>query len=303
MSSPRLYKYSGAGNDFIVLSDGIAVSENAADGSLCSQGLPEDAGAYRDARLIERLCDRRDGLKAADGRTGADGLMILSRPDRPGCDFRMEYFNSDGSGGMMCGNGGRCIAAFADFLGIRPADGKNYLFEAPDGQHSAEILSREGSRCTVRLKMIDAFGLRRVLGGWFLNTGTRHFVLFTDDAEAVDVEKDGRRLRHDPEFAPEGANVNFVSRLDGNLLKIRTFEKGVEAETLACGTGITAAAIAAYYEGIAPAEADGKRVKYRLQARTDLLSVDFIPSADGACGTAAAEVFLTGPAERIYSQR
>lgn len=217
----------------------------------------------------------------------------------------------------MCGNGGRCIVAFADFLGIRPADGKAFVFEAPDGMHTGEILYRNGSRCTVRLKMIDAFGLRGVLGGWFMNTGTRHFVLFSEDVEKVDVEKEGARLRHDPEFAPEGANVNFVSRLPDGSLKIRTFEKGVEAETLACGTGITAAAIAAWYEGIPPAGQDGGIVRYRLHARTDELSVDFRP-VSRSCGFAnpveqkkspaaenpqseimASEVYLTGPAERI----
>lgn len=209
----------------------------------------------------------------------------------------------------MCGNGGRCIVAFADFLGIRPAEGKAFVFEAPDGLHTGEILSRNGSRCIVRLKMIDAFGLKRVLGGRFLNTGTRHFVLFTDDVEAVDVAAKGAELRWNPEFSPEGANVNFVSPLPDGSLKIRTFEKGVEAETLACGTGITAAAIAAWNEGIPPAGQDGDIVRYRLHARTDELSVDFRPGRPDTedsrprevpqPGVTASDVYLTGPAERI----
>lgn len=325
MSSIHLYKYSGAGNDFIVLADGI-IRQDAGE---C--GLPSDIGEYRKPEVISRLCDRKTGIRAADGRIGADGLMILSLPEggTRSADFRMEYYNSDGSGGMMCGNGGRCIVAFADFLGIRPHNGREYVFEAPDGMHSGEILSKSGNRCTVRLKMIDAFGLRRVLGGWFLNTGTRHFVLFTGDVDAIDVESEGARLRHDPEFAPEGANVNFVSQTGDGSLRIRTFEKGVEAETLACGTGITAAAIAAWYAGISPDSASGiskdsgrnASVRYRLHARIDDLSVDFSPVTGGPApgedgqrpqgnssagihsldpeGTIATGVYLTGPAEKI----
>lgn len=349
MSSIHLYKYSGAGNDFIVLADGICSPDDA--GSLNAEDLctgcqdtgecclPSDICEYRKPEIISRLCDRKTGIRAADGRTGADGLMILSLPEggSRAADFRMEYYNSDGSGGMMCGNGGRCIVAFADFLGIRPRNGAEYVFEAPDGMHSGEILSKSGNRCTVRLKMIDAFGLRRVLGGWFLNTGTRHFVLFTGDVDAVDVESEGARLRHDQEFAPEGANVNFVSQAGDGSLRIRTFEKGVEAETLACGTGITAAAIAAWYAGISPDEGqdisanasqgtsqgprNGTHVHYRLHARIDDLSVDFSPVTGGTApgedgqrpqgnssvgthsqdpeGTIATGVYLTGPAEKI----
>lgn len=297
MSSVQLYKYSGAGNDFIVLADGFAGQVSGYEAAC----LPSDVSAYRDAELICRLCDRKNGFRAADGRTGADGLMILS--PSADSDFRMEYFNSDGSGGMMCGNGGRCVVAFADFLGLRPADGKAFAFEAPDGMHTGEILSRDRGRCIVRLRMIDAFGLYRVLGGWFLNTGTRHFVLFTDDVDTVDVAGRGTELRRAPEFAPEGANVNFVSGLPDGSLKIRTFEKGVEAETLACGTGITAAAIAAWYDGIPPYAGAGGRAEYMLHARTDSLSVDFVPASSPDSGipdgAVATEVYLTGPAERI----
>lgn len=300
MSSLQLFKYSGAGNDFIVLADGFPEAVSGYD----APALPDGPDSCRSADTIRRLCDRRTGFRAADGRIGADGLMILSRlPQAAGApDFRMEYYNSDGSGGMMCGNGGRCITAFADFLGLKPANGKAFLFEAPDGLHTGEILAREGRRCTVRLRMIDAFGLRRVLGGWFMNTGTRHFVRFTGDVEAVDIAKEGAELRWNQEFAPEGANVNFVSRLPDGSLKIRTFEKGVEAETLACGTGITASAIAAWYEGIPPLRLDGRRAEYLLHACTDGLSVSFIPT-NSVCGKdsdiAASDVYLTGPAEMI----
>lgn len=299
-----VYKYDGAGNDFVVI-----------------DGRGTDVGICRKGEFIRTICDRKSGLRAADGRIGADGLMILDSPEaaadglRP--DFRMEYFNSDGSGGMMCGNGGRCIAAFADRLGIRPDRGI-LLFEAPDGLHTASITGRSGDTLTVCLKMLDVKELVRYDDGWFLDTGTRHFVCFRQDIEAVDVEKDGARLRHDSRFAPQGANVNFVSPQNDLTIAVRTFEKGVESETLACGTGITASAIASYAQGIEPTQrlADGV-VSYSVQARRDRLSVRFRPSFQLAetagddsrstltglrNGPVASEVYLTGPATFIGTE-
>lgn len=266
-----LYKYSGAGNDFII-----------------ADGRKKDASAFSIERITS-LCDRRDGFRAADGRTGSDGFIILRNSER--CDFSMEFYNPDGSSGMMCGNGGRCIVAFASFMGIKPADGTVYSFEAADGIHTAEILSEEGNEAIVKLRMTDARDVRQVLGGYFLNTGTRHFVLFVDDVESIDISSEGPRYRHDPEFAPQGANVNFVCILPDGSLKVRTFEKGVEAETLACGTGITASAIAAHIRGIAPGGLfpDG-RIQYHIHARQADLSVDFIPASP------ATDIHLTGPA-------
>ena len=272
----ELYKYSGAGNDFVVL-----------DGR-----KGNDVSEYRGTGTIVSLCDRKTGFRAADGRIGADGLMILG--DASDCDFEMEYYNSDGSSGMMCGNGGRCIAAFAYFLGIRPKSGDTLVFNAADGLHTARILSREGDRRIVRLKMIDVREFYPALDGYFLNTGTRHFVRFVEDVEPLDVETEGRKARFDPAFAPVGANANFVSLSQGGFLSVRTFEKGVEAETLACGTGITASAIASYIRGIEPSERCGAMVKYNIHARQDDLSVEFLPGAD--CFT---DVYLTGPADLV----
>lgn len=299
-----VYKYDGAGNDFVVI-----------------DGRGTDVGICRKGEFIRTICDRKSGLRAADGRIGADGLMILDAPEaaadglRP--DFRMEYFNSDGSGGMMCGNGGRCIAAFADRLGIRPDRGI-LLFEAPDGLHTASITGRSGDTLTVCLKMLDVKELIRYDDGCFLDTGTRHFVCFRPDVSQIDVEKDGARLRHDSRFAPQGANVNFVSPQNDLTIAVRTFEKGVEAETLACGTGITASAIASYAQGIEPTQrlADGV-VSYSVQARRDRLSVRFRPSFQLAetagddsrstltglrNGPVASEVYLTGPATFIGTE-
>ena len=255
------YKYSGAGNDFIVLDGRIEK-----DFSLSPDGILE-------------LCSRKSGCKAADGRTGADGLMILSASDS--CDFRMQFFNPDGSTGMMCGNGGRCITAFAYFLGIGGGR-KSFIFEAADGVHSAEIIAVQGNVLTVRLKMSEPCGFREYEDGWFVNTGARHFVKFVDDVESADVVNEGSTIRRDARFAPEGVNVDFVQRTGGGELKIRTFEKGVEAETLACGTGITAAAAVEHHIGN-PSE------HYLIHARIADLYVDFLQS-----GT-----YLTGPAEMV----
>ena len=317
---PELHKYSGAGNDFVVL-----------------DGRKEDVSEFRTPERIAALCDRKGGFAAADGRIGADGLMILNGGDAE-YDFRMEYYNSDGSGGMMCGNGGRCIVAFADELGLVPRAGGVFRFLAADGPHTGEILRQAqddnarfpGGRKTVRLRMIDVKVFHPALDGWFVDTGTRHFVRFVPDAEAVDVETEGRRARWDPVFAPVGANANFVSVGPDGTLRVRTFEKGVEGETLACGTGITAAAIATYLNSTTPshgsadaalraggpsfagheksarqilghpgsttpAHASAAGVTYNIQARIDRLAVEFRPVPDGGF----TDVYLIGPAEEI----
>ena len=279
----QLHKYSGAGNTFVVL-----------------DGRREDVSAYRTPECISALCKEY----------GTDGLMILT--DDTACDFRMEFFNPDGSGGMMCGNGGRCIVAFADALGIRPADGRVFRFIAGDGPHTGEILNdkdchlersreilrqaqddRQDGCKTVRLRMIDVHTFHPALDGWFVDTGTRHFVRFVPDVEAVDIEVEGPRLRWDPVFAPVGANANFVSVDPDGVLHVRTFEKGVEGETLACGTGITASAIAAF---LSHSGLDPESQYYEIQARIARLSVEFVPG-DG-CFT---DVYLTGPAEEIFA--
>ena len=275
MSMDTLFHFTGAGNDFVVL-DGRGV----------------DMAAFRETGCIQALCRQY----------GTDGLMILDTD--PEVDFSMDFFNPDGSGGMMCGNGGRCIVAFADWLGIKPASGDEYLFRAPDGLHRAVILEKpvepgDGTtapKWTVRLKMIDVTGVESMMGGWFLNTGTRHFVKFVEAVDQVDINEEGPRLRWDAAFSPEGTNANFVEvAADG--LHVRTFEKGVEGETLACGTGITASAIAAYVAGEIPGQVrnDGG-CTYNLQCRRgDWLQVSFRPI--GQAGF--SDVWLTGPAEML----
>ena len=298
----RLYKFSGAGNDFVVI-----------------DGREGDVSAFREVPRIEALCKeyKTDGLMIlGQEMPGQAGHDVMADPDRPSVDFTMEFYNPDGSGGMMCGNGGRCIVAFADYLGIKPASGGVFLFMAPDGLHTGEILERPGGstgsptdRWIVRIKMIDVQGISPMLGGYFLNTGTRHFVKFVNDVEQVDVDAEGKALRWDPAFAPIGTNVNFVYVAPDGL-HVRTFEKGVEGETLACGTGLTAAAIAAYEisrlrpvgsarndnDPVISTKAEGRVEKsYRLRARQDWLSVNFTPGADEKF----TDVYLTGPARLV----
>lgn len=259
------HKCHGAGNDFLV-----------ADNRDSSYKLDGDA--------VRRLCNRHTGF-------GADGLMLLE--NSPAHDFRMVFYNPDGSCGMMCGNGGRCIAAFAAKLGF-----DSFTFDAADGVHEAGIVERNGDSFIVRLKMKDVASVETVGGdGLFLDTGTRHFVRFVDDVEAVDIAAEGPAFRYDGRFAPEGANVNFVS-CNGSSIKVRTYEKGVEAETLACGTGIVATALASYIRGLGGEEycrRGNGSAELRINARIASLKVEFTPESDGSFH----DVWLEGPAEFI----
>lgn len=256
------YKYQGAGNDFLI-------ADNR-DGSLSL-----------DAERIAALCDRRYGI-------GADGLMLLGAGPDSCYDYSMDYYNADGSGGMMCGNGGRCIVAFADHCGIR-----HHRFMAADGEHRAEILAREGNTLAVKLLMKDVDKITAYpqpdINGFFLDTGTRHLVCPVADIERHNVCGEGRRLRWLPEFGPIGTNVNFISYRDG-VLHVRTFEKGVEDETYACGTGITAAAIA-HWHMTHPHSDCREPQTVPIRALRDSLQVQFNPTPGGA-----TNIYLIGPA-------
>ena len=262
----KFYKYQGAGNDFLIADNrNVAIELSAAQ--------------------IAAVCDRRYGV-------GADGLMLLESSDT--YDFRMNYYNSDGSGGMMCGNGGRCMVAFAADMGIT-----HYDFDAADGFHTAQILKDENGVKTVRLKMKDVSEISRYdrlegpsspSKGSFLDTGTRHYVRFVEALDEYDIVGEGRDIRYNAiELQPIGANVNYVEPCEG-FIKVRTYEKGVEDETFACGTGIVASCVAAFSEGVSPSSGEGERVKFDVMAKRDRLAVDFIPSE------VAEDVWLTGPA-------
>ena len=211
MKTMQFYKFDGAGNDFVVIDN-------------------RDGKYHLTQSEINLLCHRRFGV-------GADGLMTLDA-GCDGYDFEMHYYNSDGKLGSMCGNGGRCIAAFAHMLGMD----KELTFKAFDGPHHALVERWDGNKGWVKLGMADVKEIKQVEGGWLLDTGSPHFVLPVSDLEHYDVVGEGRRWRWRKDLFPEGVNVDFVE-MEGDRLKIRTFERGVEDETWACGTGVTASAL------------------------------------------------------------
>ena len=206
-------KYHGAGNDFILIDN-------------------RDKNIALTKKDIAKLCHRRFGI-------GADGLMILELESN--FDFRMVYYNSDGKEGSMCGNGGRCIAAFAYKLGLINTEAN---FIAIDGEHTASINSIINNDLDISLKMNDVKEISEDNGTYFLDTGSPHHIAFVDNVSEINVLEEGKEIRYSQKYAKtNGTNVNFVSQSE-NGLKIRTYERGVEDETLACGTGATAAAIA-----------------------------------------------------------
>ena len=249
------YKYQGTGNDFILIDN--------------------QAGLFTyNKELVARLCDRNFGI-------GADGLILIENAE--GFDFRMVYYNSDGSPATMCGNGGRCITAFANRLGVID---KNAVFISADGTHSAAIKTVEGQTAEVELTMKDVTFLQKNEHFVILNTGTPHYVSFVDDPDLINIVAEGRKIRYSPEFAPVGINVNFA-KLYGNQIYVRTYEKGVEDETLSCGTGVTASAIAASlkYGGNS----------FYVNTAGGRLFVSFVRTAD-----TFKNVKLTGPAKLVF---
>ncbi|MDR2617126.1 MAG: diaminopimelate epimerase [Endomicrobium sp.] len=220
-------KLTAAGNDFVLIDNRNDI-------------IPKDN--YQS--LAKKLCDRKYSI-------GADGLILLENSENK--DFKMKYLNSDGSHACMCGNGGRSVARFAYDLGIV---GSKMVFETNAGVVNAEILSQN----TVKLGLYIPKDLKQNIklqvedksfNVDFINTGVPHVVVFVDDAESVDVFKYGKLIRNSEIFSPQGTNVNFVQVLDKNKLLVRTYERGVEGETLACGTGITASGIISVLKGFA----------------------------------------------------
>ena len=252
----KFHKYQGAGNDFILIDN-------------------RKGEINLNSEQIKHLCNRHFGI-------GSDGLILLENSDKE--DFAMRFFNPDGSSGMMCGNGGRCIVSFAKLLGLFE---KKCSFEAPDGVHHGEI---EGDM--VRLQMSDTAMPTFFEDGMHLDTGTSHFVVFTDNLEGVDICSEGRKLRFDQRFDKfGGCNVNFVKPEGKNQIAIRTYERGVEDETLACGTGITASALAT---SIKQKFEDGFHT-IKVSAKGGELSVEFNKSKDKF-----SNIVLCGKGEKIF---
>lgn len=207
-------KYHGTGNDFLLVDNRDLVWEPT-------------------IVQVAFLCDRHRGI-------GADGLILLG--SSPDTRFSMRYYNSDGRESTMCGNGGRCIVSFAHSLGL---GGDHVHFSAPDGNHEALLLDVRDEIALVRLRMQDVmipdqFTRNEI----FLNTGSPHLVKVTDNPDEVDLVGEGRKFRYSDKFFPDGTNVNFM-QLSKDRIRVRTYERGVEAETLSCGTGVTASALAA----------------------------------------------------------
>ncbi len=251
----EFYKYQGTGNDFIVIHD-------------ISSGFPHD-----NVELIRHLCERRFGI-------GADGLILIhSHPD---LDFRMVYFNADGKEGSMCGNGGRCAAAFAFRMGLC---GQATTFLASDGTHVAKIIEPDH----VQLKMQPVSGVRIQPDHYELNTGSPHYVTFVKEVENVDVYRLGRKIRLSNAFRAEGINVNFVEHGTDRLF-VRTYERGVENETWSCGTGVVAAALCAALRD--PSD----RSEFQVRTRGGDLAVSFRKEE----GNAFRNIILEGPAEFVY---
>lgn len=257
MNTIQFYKYQGAGNDFVIIDN----RKGQVDGN--------------NTALVEHLCDRRFGI-------GGDGLMLLE--DHPELDFTMRYFNSDGREASMCGNGGRCIAAFAVHRGIIKTPEK-FSFMAVDGEHHAAY--KEG---IVNLKMVDVSTVKKEEAYTFLNTGSPHHVCFVDDVAQTDVYSEGKSIRYSDRYAPYGTNVNFVQFKDKNKITVRTYERGVEDETLACGTGVVASAISAYLFKPEYNEFD-------IEVMGGNLKVSFHPDQNGGF----QDIWLEGPATFVFT--
>ncbi len=228
----------------------------------------ENAFDVNNLDLVSRMCSRRFGI-------GADGLILIRVHET--LDFHMIYFNADGSQ-SFCGNGSRCAVVFAKFLGMI---GSTCRFLSTDGEHEAEIIGDE-----VKLKMHDVAGVEVGNDHYFLNTGSPHWIEVVDEIENIDVFVEARKIRYNDRFKSEGTNVNYLQYQNGGI-KIRTYERGVENITLACGTGVTACALVASESLSSPVmvEADG-----------GALSVSF----QGGLNEGFTDIWLTGPAEFVY---
>jgi diaminopimelate epimerase len=250
------YKYQGTGNDFVILDN------------------RDETFPKNDTKLIAFLCDRRFGI-------GADGLMLLENDEST--DFKMVYYNSDGNQSSMCGNGGRCLVAFAKKIGVIEND---TTFIAVDGLHHATIDEND----IVSLQMKDVDEVQQHENHVFLNTGSPHHVQLVEDLHIFDVRNEGSRIRYSDLYGHAGSNVNFVTQTDENKFALRTYERGVENETLSCGTGATAVAIAMKSIG----KTDSSVIKLRVEGGE--LEVSF-NEKNGFF----TQVFLKGPAKFVFT--
>lgn len=250
----KFYKYQGTGNDFVLIDN-------------------RGYGLKQERALIEKLCHRHFGI-------GADGLIYLQ--ERKGYDFEMVYFNSDGNESTMCGNGGRCLIRFAHDLGLI----KNTCsFLAIDGAHEGEVLN--DGRVVLKMKDVEAVEITGT--AYVLNTGSPHYVHKAEMVASLQVVEEAQKIRYNERFAAEGINVNFMEPIGPDEIFVRTYERGVEDETLSCGTGVVASALV-YASTTAGA---GSRIK--VKALGGDLEVAFEHTGD-----TFKNVYLTGPAEKVF---
>jgi len=248
-------KYHGTGNDFILIDQSV-----------------HNYIKLDQHELIQFICDRRFGI-------GGDGLIILKKKE--GYDFEMVYYNADGYQSSMCGNGGRCIVAFAKKIGVIS---NKTSFLAIDGAHDATI-DEDG---IVSLKMIDVKEIQKREEHFEINTGSPHYVTFVEDVDDINVVENGQAIRYSKPFRKHGINVNFVEKKDDKIV-VLTYERGVEGETFSCGTGVTAAAIASC------AKEDKEKNSVNIQTRGGALNVRFNKTVEGY-----ENIWLSGPATMVF---
>lgn len=247
-------KYHGAGNDFVII-----------DGWEHSPGLSHSQ--------IRLLCDRHFGI-------GADGLMIIRK--HPDYDFEMLYYNADGAPGSMCGNGGRCIVKYAI---SKLYAGHSVRFLASDGLHLAKVLPDD----YIGLEMVDVHEIKNYEKDLFLNTGSPHYIRLVENVSETDVVQEGRLIRYNEEFKKQGTNVNFVMPFSDGFF-VRTYERGVENETLSCGTGVTAVALASAWKN----KLQGNQ-QVKIYTKGGELQVRFNYDGDHF-----SNIWLEGPAEFVF---
>jgi len=246
----EFYKYQGTGNDFVMIDN----RNNVFDSS--------------NVALVVAMCDRKFGI-------GADGLMLINKHAE--ADFELIYFNSDGSK-SLCGNGSRCAVMFARVLGIVENETS---FLAIDGMHDAFI-----KEDLVHLKMHDVKGIEMNDDFSYVNTGSPHYVAWVNNISKFPVYEEGKKIRYSARFSEKGTNVNFIERT-GDVLNARTYERGVENETLSCGTGVTACAIVASTKGMTS--------PVKLKTLGGDLQVTFTKTGD-----LFTDIFLIGPAKMVF---
>ncbi len=253
-------KYEGTGNDFIII-----------DARALDFEFPPE--------FVAALCDRHFGI-------GADGLMLFEVGGGK-ADFNMRYFNSDGFETTMCGNGGRCIALYAHHQGI---GSREKVFCGADGVHRAKIAKADDLRGIIDLQLNHAGVVEKKNDSFVLDTGSPHYVKFVTDIDDVDVAGMGREIRYDPAYGPKGINVNFVEITGEGSFRLRTYERGVEDETQACGTGATAAAIAVRLAKQPSCS------RFSITAQGGQLTVSFNPGDNGIF----TDVWLRGEARKVF---